>query len=100
MWVFNANTPLPEGVSTDASNNLIIVSANITHSGNYTCSAMNSFSSLHAHVTVHVKIPETCSRVKTDISDASDDYVIDPDGEQGEAPFTVYCNMIEKEELE
>ena len=60
-------------------------------------SAMNSFSSLHAHVAIHVKIPETCSRVKTNISDVSGDYVIDPDGEQGEAPFTVYCNMTDKE---
>ena len=96
MWVFNANTPLPEGVSTDVSNNLIIVSANITHGGNYTCIAMNLLSSLHAHVNVHVKIPETCSRVKTNISDVSGDYVIDPDDEQGEAPFTVYCNMNDK----
>ena len=95
-WVFNGNTSLPEGAATDASHNLIIVSANITHGGNCTCSAMNSLSSLHAHVTIHVKIPETCSKVKANISDVSGDYVIDPDGEQGEAPFTVYCNMTEK----
>ena len=96
-WVFNGNMPLPEGAATDVSDNLIIVSANITHGGNYTCSAMNSLSSRYAHVTIHVKIPETCCRVKTNISDVSGDYVIDPDGEQGEAPFTVYCNMTDKE---
>ena len=86
-------------MATDASDNLIIVSANITHGGNYTCSAMNSLSSLHAHVTIHVKIPETCSRVKTNISDVSGDYLIDPDGERGEAPFTVYCNITGKNSI-
>ena len=95
-WVFKANTSLPAGAATDASNNLIIVSANITHGGNYTCNARNSLSSLQANVTIHVNIPETCSKVRANISYVSGNYVIDPDGEQGEASFTVYCNMIEK----
>lgn len=31
--------------------------------------------------------------LKTNISDVSGYCVIDPDGVQGENPFTVYCNM-------
>ena len=95
-WMFDGTTTLPQGAAIDASDNLIVLFANFTHGGNYTCTAMNSLTVLHANVNVHVKIPETCSRVKTNIADVSGDYVIDPDGEQGEAPFTVYCDMIGK----
>ena len=96
VWKLNGAALLPNGAVADASHNLIIGSVNITHAGDYTCSAVNSLSSIHASVTVQVKIPETCSRVKANISGVSGDYVIDPDGEQGEAPFTVYCNMTDK----
>ena len=96
MWKLNGAALLPEGAIADASHNLIFRSVNITHAGDYTCSAVNSLSSIHASVTVQVKVPETCSRVKANISGVSGDYVIDPDGEQGEALFTVYCNMTDK----
>ncbi|KAL9971198.1 hypothetical protein ACROYT_G023695 [Oculina patagonica] len=91
-WMFNGIPSLPGGVAIDASNNLTVLSADITHIGIYTCSATNSLSTLHADVIV--KYPETCSRVKANISSAIGNYVIDPDGVQGEAPFTVYCDMI------
>ena len=95
-WLYDGNPSLPQGASIDAANGLIILSAVETHGGNYTCSATNSLKSLHANVVISVKYPETCSRVKTNVSSVSGDYVIDPDGEQGEAPFTVYCDMIGK----
>ena len=59
------------------------------------CSCLSG-DSLRWHVSLHVKFPETCSIVKQSICDASGDYVIDPDGELGEDPFTVYCNMTDK----
>ncbi|XP_078373693.1 uncharacterized protein LOC144657247 isoform X5 [Oculina patagonica] len=93
-WMFNGSNTLPQGASIDVSNDLIVLSANFTHGGTYTCSATNSLSSLQANVIVYVKYPETCSIVKANISAVSGDYVIDPDGVQGEAPFTVYCDMI------
>ena len=93
-WMFDENPSLPQGAVIDVSDNLIVLSANFTHTGAYTCSATNSLSSLQTEVIVYVKYPETCSTVKANISDISRDYVIDPDGEQGEAPFTVYCDMI------
>ncbi|XP_078373690.1 uncharacterized protein LOC144657247 isoform X3 [Oculina patagonica] len=93
-WMFHGAPSLPQGAVTDASNDMVVLSANVTHSGTYTCIATNSLSSLQANVIVLVKYPETCSIVKANISDVSGDYVIDPDGVQGEAPFTVYCDMI------
>ena len=40
--------------------------------------------------------PESCSRVKANISDISGWYVIYPDDIQGNSPFQVYCNMTDK----
>ena len=36
-------------------------------------------------------------RVKANISDASDCYIIDPDGPEGKLSFQAYCNMTDKE---
>lgn len=96
-WLFDGVPSLPQGAAVDASQDLIILSANFSHGGNYTCNATNSLSSIHTNVTVFIKYPETCSTVKKEISIISGDYVIDPDGIQGENPFSVYCNMTDKE---
>ena len=95
-WMFNRSYSLPQGASIDAFNNLIVLSTDLSHGGIFTCSAMNSLRSMHANVTVYLKYPETCSRVKANISDISGDYVIDPDGVRGEASLTVFCNMTDK----
>ena len=96
-WLFNGAPSLPQGAAIEISNDLIVPSANHTHGGTYTCSASNSLSSIHANVIVYVKYPETCSAVKTDISGETGDYVIDPDGVQCENPFTVYCDMTDRD---
>ena len=96
-WLFDGIPSLPPGATVGASHDLTILSANFSHGGNYTCSATNSLNSIHTNVTVFVKYPETCSRVKTENSTISGDYVIDPDGVQGENPFSVYCNMTDRE---
>ena len=93
-WLFDGSSSLPPVACIDASNDLTIFSANFTHGGTYTCRATNSLSSLQTDVIVYVKYPETCSKVKANISDNSGDYIIDPDGVKGEAPFTVSCDMI------
>ena len=93
FWMFNGIPSLPQGTSIDVSNNLVILSAKLSHAGTYTCRATNSINSIQSNVIIYVKYPETCRTVKAYISDISGDYVIDPDGVQGEAPFTVYCNM-------
>ena len=95
-WTFDGTTTLPPDVAIDASNDLLVLSANFTHIGTYTCSATNRVSALHANVIVYIKYPETCGKIKTNITDVSGDYIIDPDGVQGELPFTAYCNMTDK----
>ena len=96
LWTYSETFSLPSGAAVDSLNALIILSANISHSGTYTCNATDAFSSIQTSVTVHVKYPETCSKLKANISDVSGDYLIDPDGDLGEDPFPVYCNMTDK----
>ena len=92
--LFNGFPSLPQGAAIEISNDLIVLSANHTHGGTYPCSASNLLSSIYANVIVYVEYPETCSVVKTNISEENGDYVIDPDGAQGENPFPVCCDMI------
>ena len=96
LWMYGGTFSLPSGAAVDSLNTLIILSANISHSGTYTCNATDAFSSIQTSVTLHVKYPETCSKVKANIIDVSGDYFIDPDGVLGEDPFPVYCNMTDK----
>ena len=93
FWTYSKTWSLPSGASVDSSNNLTLTSANFNHVGVYTCTAYNAVRVIRARVTVYVKYPDTCARVKTDISEVSGYYIIDPDGVLGEDPFLVYCNM-------
>ena len=38
----------------------------------------------------------SCSEIRNYVSKVSRNYVIDPDGDGGLAPFTVYCDMTDK----
>ena len=96
LWMHNETFSLSSGAVVDSLNALMILSANISHSGTYTCNATDAFSSIQTSVTVHVKYSETCTKVKASISNVSGDYLIDPDGVLGEDPFPVYCNMTDK----
>ena len=42
------------------------------------------------------RVPISCADIKTYVSGVSRNYVIDPDGEGGLAPFTAYCDMTDK----
>ena len=99
LWMYNKTSTLPDGVVIDEPRVLKITSANISHGGNYACVVSNASSSEtrpSATVTVHIRYPETCSSVKTNVTDVSGHYVIDPDGVGGTPPFDVYCNMTDK----
>ena len=100
LWMYDGTFSLPSGASVDSLNALMILSANISHSGTYTCNATDAFSSIQTSVTVHVKYPETCSKVKANIIDVSGDYFIDPDGVLGEVHFLFTVTWLTKEALE
>ena len=83
LWMYDGTFSFSSGATVDSLNVLTILSANTSHSGSYTCNVADAFSSSQTRVTVHVKYPETCSKVKTSISEVSGDYLIDPDGVLG-----------------
>ena len=63
--------------------------------GTYTCVAKNALRSVEATSVVEViKIMKSCSSIKSGRSGSSSgNYIIDPDGKGGVAPFSVYCDM-------
>ena len=53
---------------------------------------------LHFSVSFYFSGNRTCSDIKHSYSKTpSDSYVIDPDGEGGEKPFKVFCDMADKD---
>ena len=93
LWKYNGTTSLPQESLFETPDVLLFPSLRKNHVGHFSCSSGDS---LALNVNLFVKYPETCTTVKQYVCDVSGNYVIDPDGEEGEAPFTVYCNMIDK----
>ena len=68
-----------------------------SHEGSYTCRATNTLTTIEARVKIHRPIaPTSCSVVRKYLSSVTGNYIIDPDGTGGLAPFTVYCDMTDK----
>ena len=62
-----------------------------------TCRATNALSTIEAKVKVNSPVTSaSCSVIRKYVSSISGNYVIDPDGVGGLAPFTVYCDMSDK----
>ena len=68
-----------------------------SHEGSYTCRASNALATIKAKVKTNSPVnAASCSVIRKHHSSVSGNYVIDPDGEGGLEPFTVYCDMSEK----
>ena len=64
--------------------------------GSYSCVAKNYQRTIMASSTVEVRW-RSCSSIKSGRSGGSSgNYIIDPDGKGGVAPFSVYCDMSDK----
>ena len=65
--------------------------------GSYTCRATNALTKIEAKVKVNSPVTiASCYVIRKQVSSVSGNYVIDSDGEGGAAPFTVYCDMADK----
>ena len=97
-WKKDGKPSLPVDSSILQSNALVISSVKKLHKGSYTCKATNALSSIQASVQVNVQSssPSSCSVIRKYVSSSSGNYVIDPDGGGGLAPFIVYCDMSDK----
>ena len=96
MWMKDGKPSLPVDSNILQDNTLVISSVEKSHEGSYTCKATNALSSIQASVQVKCNFPSSCSVVRKYVSSSSGSYIIDPDGEGGLAPFTVYCDMSDK----
>ena len=79
------------------SNGTLLLSSMVTNdTGTYSCVAKNPLRSVEATSVVEV-IMRSCSSIKSGHSGSSSgNYIIDPDGKGGVAPFSVYCDMSDK----
>ena len=76
---------------------LVLQNIKKSHEGSYVCRASNALARIEAKVKINSPVVTTsCSVIKKYVSEVSGNYVIDPDGEGGLAPFTVFCDMTDK----
>ena len=96
-WTKDGKSSLPVNSFVLQNNTLLLQNIRKAHGGSYTCRATNAMTTIKAKVKVNAYGPATsCSVIRKQRSSVSGNYVIDPDGEGGLAPFTVYCDMTAK----
>ena len=81
------------------SNGTLLLRSVVTNdAGTYTCVVKNALRSVEATSVVEVYNKTfSCSSIKSGHSGSSSgNYIIDPDGKGGVAPFSVYCDMSDK----
>ncbi|XP_015778178.1 PREDICTED: neurexin-4-like [Acropora digitifera] len=95
-WKKDSKSRLPVDSKVLPNGTLVLHNIQKSHQGTYTCTATNPLATIRAKVIVNIPLASSCSVIKKHISKASGNYVIDPDGAEGLAPFTVYCDMTDK----
>ena len=95
-WLKGGKPSLPVGWNFLPNNTLVIPSVKKTHVGLYTCRASNALTTIESSVEIKAPFIPSCSVIRKYVSSSSGNYVIDLDGEGGLAPFTVYCDMRDK----
>ena len=76
---------------------LVLHNIKKSHEGSYICRASNPLTTIEAKVKINSPVMATsCSVIKRNASSVSGNYVIDPDGKGGLAPFAVFCDMTDK----
>ena len=97
-WSKNGKSSLPVDAIVLQNNTLVLQNFRKSHEGSYSCRANNALSTIEAKVKINspATAPVSCSVIRKYVSSVSGNYVIDPDGEGGLAPFTVFCDMADK----
>ena len=96
-WTVDGVGILPVNARVLRNDTLVINNIKKTQRGSYTCRASNALATIEAKVKINSPVMATsCSVIKKYASSVSGNYVIDPDGEGGLAPFTVFCDMTDK----
>jgi len=95
-WRKDGST-LPVGSRILENNTLVLGSIQISHKGSYTCRASNPLTTIETKLKINSPVSAaSCSVIRKHVSSVSGNYVIDPDGKGGLAPFNVYRDMTAK----
>ena len=95
-WTKEGMSSLPVESRVLQNETLLIWNTKIAHKGSYTCRATNALRTIETKVKINSPTVSSCSVIRKYINSASGNYAIDPDGAGGLAPFTVYCDMSDK----
>ena len=96
-WKKEGKLLLPADTYVLTNGTLLFRDIKQSHQGTYICRATNALTAIEAKVKINSPgIATSCSVIRKYSSSVSGNYVIDPDGEGGQAPFTVSCDMTDK----
>ena len=96
-WTKDGKSSLPVDSNVLLNGTLVLQNIKKSHKGSYICRATNALTKIEAKVKINAPVTAaSCSVIRKYVSSVSGNYVIDPDGEGGLAPFTVYCDMTSK----
>ena len=97
-WTKDGKSSLPVDTIYLPNGTLVIQNFKKSHEGSYTCKATNALTTIEAKVKINTPViwGASCSVIRKHVSSVSGNYLIDPDGERGLSPFTVFCDMTDK----
>ena len=96
-WERDQKSSLPAAAYFLPNGTLLFRNIKQSHQGTYICKATNALTTIEARVKITSPvIASSCSVIRKYVSSVSGNYVIDPDGKGGQAPFTVFCDMTDK----
>ena len=96
-WKKEGKLLLPADTYVLTNGTLLFRDIKQSHQGTYICRATNALTAIEAKVKINSPVIATsCSVIRKYFSSVSGNYVIDPDSEGGQAPFTVFCDMTDK----
>ena len=96
-WMKNDQSSLPADSNVLINGTLLISKVKKSHKGIYSCRATNALTTIEATVRINSPVVSTsCTAIRQHVRSVNGNYFIDPDGEGGLAPFTVYCDMSDK----
>ena len=96
-WEKDRKSSLPVATHLLPNGTLLFRKIKKSHQGSYICRATNALTTIEAKVKINSPLAVvSCSVIEKYVSSVSGNYAIDPDGEGGLAPFTVFCYMTDK----